>query len=397
MGTWTNSGFIAQDVAYYKSQLQTIFQNAYGNDFNITDETLPQNIVIQELAELLANSDADGIEVLSQLNPNTISGIWLDIVGIIRGLPRDTGHKQKITVLITSTGSSVPYSIPSAQEFTVYETGEIFVTDSLKQISSTTATVELEFDSTGNSATQIGYHLSTEGLPGIVSIEVTGLIAGTDAESDLDYRSRLNNTASVATETLQYVLNQISLVQGVRSVGVEYNDTASELDGIPAYCTEFIVMPSVDVTEEALPTWKNNVAKAILWNKTPGAPTHGNTTVTGVVDPFGSSKTVNFTIPTSINLEIDIQIATREEQPYLDTSNVGQITTNIANYINNLGTGVDVSMSRIFQIVLNDANFDISTFKIRKVGDANWLTNQNYPIDVRECAEIDVANIKIGA
>lgn len=396
MGTWTNSGFIAQDVAYYKSQLQTIFQNAYGNDFNITDETLPQNIVIQELAELLANSDADGIEVLSQLNPNTISGIWLDIVGIIRGLPRDTGHKQKITVLITSTGSSVPYSIPAAQEFTVYETGEIFVTDSLKQISSTTTTVELEFGSTGNSATQIGYHLSTEGLPGIVSIEVTGLIAGTDAESDLDYRSRLNSSASVATETLQYVLNQISLVQGVRSVGVEYNDTASEMDGIPAYCTEFIVMPSTSVTPEALPSWKDSVATAILWNKTPGAPTHGNTTCT-VTDPFGSSKTVYFTIPTSINLEIEIQISTREEQPYLDTSNVGTIKTNIASYINNLGTGVDVSMSRIFQIVLNDANFDISTFKIRKIGDANWLTNQNYPIDIRECAEIDVANIKIGA
>ena len=397
MGQWNNTGFTAHDIAYYKTQLQAVFQNAYGNDFNVTDETLPQNIIIQELAELFANADADSIEVLAQLNPNTCSGIWLDLIGLIRGLPRDTGHSQKATVLITSTGSGVPFSIPQGQEFTVYETGETFVADTLTQVSSTSATVTLTFDSTGNSATQIGYHMNTTGLNMITSIEVTGLISGTDRETDLEYRTRLNSAASVATGTLQFVMNQISLVQGVRSVGVEYNDLPTEEGGIPAYCTEFIVMPGTGVDSAALPQWKLDVAKAILWNKVPGAPTYGNTTVTNVVDPFGAEKDVKFTIPDAINLEIEVSISTREEQPYLDLSQVGTITTNIAAYINNLGTGVDVSMSRIFQIILNDANFDIDSLKMRQVGASTWVSNANYPIDTRECAVINTANIRIGA
>jgi uncharacterized phage protein gp47/JayE len=397
MGQWTDTGFIAKDAAFYKEQLQAVFQNAYGSDFNVTDETLPQNIVIQEIAELFANADADSIEVLAQLNPNTCSGIWLDLVGIIRGLPRDMGHSQKATVLITSTGSGVPFSIPQGQEFTVYETGEIFVAESLSQVSSTSASVTLTFASSGNSGTQIGYHMNTTGLNAITSIEVTGLIAGSDKETDLEYRTRLNNSASVASGTLQFVMNQISLVQGVRSVGVEYNDLPTEEGGIPPYCTEFIVMPSTGVDEAALPQWKYDVATAILWNKVPGAPTHGNTTVTNVVDPFGADKDVKFTIPNAINLEIEVSISTREEQPYLDMSQVGTITHNIAEYINNLGTGVDVSMSRIFQIILNNANFDISSLRMRQVGSGSWVSNANYPIDVRECAVIDEDNIRIGA
>lgn len=397
MGQWTDTGFIAKDAAFYKEQLQSVFQNAYGSDFNVTDETLPQNIIIQEIAELFANADADSIEVLAQLNPNTCSGIWLDLVGIIRGLPRDMGHSQKATVLITSTGSGVPFSIPQGQEFTVYETGEIFVAESLSQVSSTSASVTLTFAASGNSGTQIGYHMNTTGLSAITSIEVTGLIAGSDAETDLEYRTRLNNSASVASGTLQFVMNQISLVQGVRSVGVEYNDLPTEEGGIPPYCTEFIVMPSTGVDEAALPQWKYDVATAILWNKVPGAPTHGNTTVTNVVDPFGADKDVKFTIPDAINLEIEVSISTREEQPYLDMSQVGTITHNIAEYINNLGTGVDVSMSRIFQIILNNANFDISSLRMRQVGGGTWVSNANYPIDVRECAVIDENNIRIGA
>ena len=397
MGQWTNTGFIAKDVAYYKAQLQTVFQNAYGSDFNVTDDTLPQNIIIQELAELFANADADSIEVLAQLNPNTCSGVWLDIIGIIRGLPRDIGHSQKATVLITSTGSGVPFSIPQGQEFTVYETGETFVASTLTQVSSTSASVTLEYASTGNSATQIGYHMNTTGLSAITTIEVTGLIAGSDRETDLEYRTRLNSAASVATGTIQHVMNQISLTQGVRSVGVEYNDLPTEEGGIPPYCTEFIVMPGTGVDEAALPQWKQDVAKAILWNKVPGAPTHGNTTVTNVVDPFGSEKDVKFTIPAAINLEIEVSISTREEQPYLDLSQVGTITDNIAAYINNLSTDVDVSMSRIFQIILNNANFDIASLRMREIGGSTWVENSNYPIGARECAVVDIANIRIGA
>ena len=396
MGQWTNQGFVSHNISYYKDALQTVFTNAFGSDFNVTDETLPQNVIIQELAELFANADADGIEVLTQINPNTTSGVWLDMIGLIRGLPRNQGSSQKATVLVTSNGAYVPYSIPAGQTFTVVETGETFTTDSLVQIGSTSTSVVLTFASSGNSVAQIGNHLQTTGISAITTMEITGFLAGTEAETDLEYRTRLQASAAVANNTLQFISNELSLLQSVRSVGVEYNDTAEEVAGIPAYCTEFIVMPTPDVNQDSLPEWKMNVARTILWNKVPGAPTSGNTEVTGVVDPYGTEKTVNFTIPTTKNIIIDMPVATREEQSYIDLSTIGEIKEAIAEYINNLGTGVDVSMSRIFEIALKNAAFDITELKIKAEGDASWRINQNYPIDIRECAQTTVENIKIG-
>ena len=96
MGQWTEHGFVAKTVEEYKADIRTLFTTAFGPDFIVNDETLPQCILIQELAELFANADADSIEVLAQLNPNTVSGIWLDFMAQARGLTRNAATPQAV-------------------------------------------------------------------------------------------------------------------------------------------------------------------------------------------------------------------------------------------------------------------------------------------------------------
>ena len=43
-----------------------------------------------------------------------------------------------------------------------------------------------------------------------------------------------------------------------------------------------------------------------------------------------------------------------------------------------------------------DSGFDVTLFKIKADGDANWLENSNYSIGTREYATCEASNIKIG-
>ena len=95
MGTWTAQGFEAKTLSYYKSAIQQVFVEAFGNDFAL-DDTLPQGVLIQRLAELFYGMDMDGIEAFSRLNLNTMTGLFLDMIGNFRGIPRIFPNTRRV-------------------------------------------------------------------------------------------------------------------------------------------------------------------------------------------------------------------------------------------------------------------------------------------------------------
>ena len=66
MGKWTDQGFVANPVSYYKSAIQQVIVEAFGSEFDLNDN-LPQGVLIQRLAELFYGMDMDGIEAFSRL------------------------------------------------------------------------------------------------------------------------------------------------------------------------------------------------------------------------------------------------------------------------------------------------------------------------------------------
>lgn len=397
MGTWTAQGFEAKTLSYYKSAIQQVFVDAFGNDFAL-DDTLPQGVLIQRLAELFYGMDMDGIEAFSRLNLNTMTGLFLDMIGNFRGIPRILGTPQTGVVTITSVSQNfTPYTLPANTILTVNGTGDTFKT---KYITSfTTAdpvSIEVEYTEDGNSNSIVGNTLTVEGYPQITNIELISLFDGSNNESDLDYRHRLQTDYPASVNTVEYVLAELRKLQSVRSVGCAYNDTdTTDTDGIPAYATEFMVVPKAGLAAASIDVMKTETGKIILNNKTPGAPTYGNTTVQ-VPDSFGTIKTVNFTIATKIEVEIDVVVSTPESTGVLDLSRESEIKQTIVNYINTLDIGKDVSYSRCIAPLAADPGFDILTFKMRDKNEGTWISNGNLTIGLREYAEISANDITIG-
>lgn len=390
MGNWTNAGFESKTLDFYKSQLQQAFVKAYGDDF-LLDDALPQGVVIQELAEILYAADMDGIEALSRLNLNTATGIYLDLIGNLRGIRRVLGTQSNITAEITSVVSTLPYTIPATAIFTSYETGEQFSPIEPVYVDSETKVIAMISVNRGETSATINSSMTTN-ISNISNVTVTAVSQGSSTEEDIHYRNRLVNNYIVPNNTVQNIVNLLTGMDCVKTAGVEYNDTSAESGGIPAYATEFMAVP---VANYDLSLFKNRVAKVILDNKCPGSPTFGTETVVAN-DVFGKPKEVKFTIPTEKKIEIAVVISTPETTGVIDLSNSASIREAITTYINSLGIGKDVSYARCLSPLAADPGFDIVSFKIRSKGEAEWVENANYIIGIREYATTTTSDISIG-
>lgn len=401
MGKWTGQGFVANNESFYVTELQKIFVECFGNDF-LLDPTLPQGIFITRVAELLYNADMDGVEGFARLNINNASGVYLDIIGGLRNIPRSQGTPQKVGLRLTiSTNNFIQFSIPQGQAFTSLDGSYTFLNDTTYTVTSATTENVLfaSFTSLGDSGISIGAKLSTDGFSQITDIEVVSLTPGTEEESDIDYRTRLIRAIPVAVNTIEYVQNLLLADQSVRLVGHNYNDTADVVDTLPPYTTEWMVVPesTVNMADATVANlWKLNIANIILNNKVPGAPTAGNTTVTNATDVFGTQKTVKFTIPTKVNLQITATLGTPEQTGRLDMLGIDEIRAKMAQYINSLDIGNDVSYSRLIAPLAADKGFDVLTFTITNKDTGTTLSNSNFPIGRREYASITMSDISLG-
>lgn len=398
MGHWTDTGFVTKTVDEYKADIQAAFIRAYGSDFSL-DDTTPQGILIQGLAEMLYNTDMDGVEAFSRMNLNSVGGVLLDVLGLQRGVTRLPGRPQIATVAVTCNDSNFePFTLSVGTRFGAIGSQDYFVTSSIKNVTSVNDTVVVDFYQYGDSSCSVGDRLSVDGYNQITNAEIVALVPGQVGESDLEFRRRLQVEYPVAQGTIEYVENKIYETGLVSDIGANYNDTDETVGTLPPYTTEWMAVPEEGADETA---FKTRVAEAIINNKTPGAPTAGNTTVQ-VTDVFGTQKTVNFTIPDRIDLEIQVKVVPPEGVGILNLSEVPNIQIAVKDYINGLKIGRDVSYARCISPIAANQEFDIEWFKIRKKAAEGeepeaWTTNANYLIGVREYAHIEAEDIKVGA
>lgn len=364
MGHWADEGFVANPVSYYKSAIQQIFLDAFGSDFDLNDN-LPQGVLIQRLAELFYGMDMDGIEAFARLNLNTMGGLFLDVVGNLRGITRVLGEPQTGVATITCKAENfIPFTLAEGTVLTCVESGDTFTITRTVTLESNVSNVPIAYTENGNSSAIVGNTMQIDNYPQILNIEIISLFDGTDNESDIAYRSRLQKDYPAAVGTVEFVENLLRALPAVKETGCLYNDTDQTVDVIPPYCTEWIVAPSEEVSGQGLDLLKEAVAEVIVDNKVPGSPTYGNTTVV-THDVFGSQKTVNFTIADNIPIEMEITVATPESTGIFDLSGIEEIKGVVKDYVNNLGIGKDVSYSRCMAPFAADKGFDVTSFKMR--------------------------------
>ena len=390
MSEFTSTGVVTKTLEEWYNAVVEFKRSVWGQDF-VTDPTTKQGADILQLAELLYNAEMNNVSAFAQLNLNTATGICLDYIGLVRGIYRNGGYPQEIKVDLTSAVAG--WTLTPDTTFRT-QSGYNYYAPSDIQITSLNQQITLVYSSDGNPDVNDGDPLTTvQPNTNIVSavIATGGITPGSDTENDVSYRKRIKDADIGFIGTLELMASEMSKVPGMAKLRILYNDESTTQQGIPAYNTEFLVVPDDGVDDT---TFNASVAEKILEVKVPGAPLNGSTTVQ-VADYYGETKNVKFTRPTRVMVQFFAAIAPNPATGVIDISQVPVETQAIIDYVQSVDVGEGISWSRILGMLAGDSGFIITDWGLRKVGSSTWLKTDITPNNVREYLWIDADNIDI--
>jgi uncharacterized phage protein gp47/JayE len=375
MGTLNALGYDTTTYSAKRTELEAKFKDAFGSNLRTNPETA-QGQIIDYITSLVNNEDKIGLEIFNQLNYKKATGALLSAIAITKGQPRRSGTKAVITCNFTSTAAN--YTIPTN---TYFNGASQFENASSINITTSPQSFQLVAVNNGLTGQEIGDTLTSESyLPLLTNIAITAIQDGTNNESDIDLIDRLSNSDSETSQNdVEAITDKLNNLADTTRVVVLENPTSVEVDGVPAYAIEAIVLGGLD----------EDVAKIIYNTKASGTPTNGDEEFT-VTDSQGFPKLIKFTRPTEIEIFVKVSIEPREGSPISgDIDNLIQLT---ADYINGLRTGRDVSRTPIFGI-WSQGIFDID--KIELSYDNVTYVETNLAIATREYATTTTSRIQV--
>jgi uncharacterized phage protein gp47/JayE len=219
-------------------------------------------------------------------------------------------------------------------------------------------------------------------------------IAGAAAESDAELRLRQTHSVALPSLTvLEGILGAVWNIDGVSRVRGYENDTDEpDADGIPAHSISLVV-DGGDARE---------IAKTIHSKKTPGTGTYGAVTIP-VEGKYMIVTPIKFFRPGIVDVMMMIAL---KISPGYGEDVKSRIKSNLTAYVNSLGIGNSVLLSKLYlPIDLADTNassnfaapgtprFEILDLQIGRAG-SNYLP-RNLGIAFNEVAALDPDNINI--
>ena len=174
------------------------------------------------------------------------------------------------------------------------------------------------------------------------------------AETDAELRRRQAiSTALPSLTVFEGTLGAVASIPGVtRSRGYENDGGVPDADGIPGHSICMVVEGGDTAA----------IAEAIAAKKGPGAGTYG-TTEALVRDKFGVPNVIKFFRP--VETPVYATVTIRPFPGYLSTTGES-IRKNVAEHINGLNIGDDVSLSRLYSPAnaANAASYDIESITL---------------------------------
>lgn len=346
-------------------------RNVWGPNY-VIDPTTKQGTDITQLAELLYNAEQNNISAYAQLNINTSTGIYLDYIGLVRGILRNPGAPQEISVTVTS--STTGYTIPPSLVFRTLDGLYSYYSPAGVEITSLTQTIQLTAAADGDPQVSDGDALRTvEYFPNILSVTINpgGVTNGTETESDASYRKRILDSDIGFIGTLELMASEMRQVPGLAKLIIYSNDSdTTDGRGITPFSTEFVVAPELVPASVA---FREAVAQRICTIKEPGAPLYGTTSLV-VPNYMGEDKTIKFTVAERKSIEVYAKIAANPLSNTLDTSRVPITQKAVQDYINtNNPIGGTLPWSTVLGIVAGDSGYIIVGWGMRFKGDTQWV------------------------
>ena len=179
-------------------------------------------------------------------------------------------------------------------------------------------------------------------------------LPGAAVETDAELRRRQAiSTALPSLTVFEGTLGAVASIPGVtRSRGYENDGGVPDADGIPGHSICMVVEGGDTAA----------IAEAIAAKKGPGAGTYG-TTEALVRDKFGVPNVIKFLRP--VETPVYATVTIRPFPGYLSTTGES-IRKNVAEHINGLNIGDDVSLSRLYSPAnaANAASYDIESITL---------------------------------
>ena len=381
----TDQGIVAPDYQTILDKLTGYFRQIYGEDAYLDPDSKDgQMLAIYALGLHDANNVA--IDVYNSFSPATGRGRALAGNVKINGITRKVATNSTADVVITgeagtfiSSGSvrdanNMLWDLPV--NLTIPAAGNLTVTATCR----TTGQIAAVASSINKIATP------TRGWISVTNPAAAAV--GAPVETDAALRIRQSKSVALASVTPFIAIDgAIANIAGVTRHKLFENDTgAVDTNGLPAHSISAII----DGGDTEV------IAQTIRGKKGQGVATFGKTAIV-VQDKYGNPHTINFSRPADVPVFVDIKIKVFTGYTALIAQ---QMKTEIAAYINGLGIGESVLLSRVYSPanlgVVSGGNaryYDISELKIGK--SAASVASANIPLAYDEAASCKVDNIII--
>lgn len=294
----TSTGVIVPDTSGILAGVQEEYQNQFGADLIVTPDT-PQGVLITAEALARANEVRNNAALANQINPNVAGGTFLDGIMALTGMQR-TAQSQTRVSSVTMTGVAGTVIPQGAQAET--EAGDIFYTAE-----------DVTLDGSGNGVVDFlsqdygSIPCGVEDLDQVLSnvlgwetvLNENAGVLGATTQSDQAARALRNNTLAFQGVALpEAITSAIYATSGVRSLAFRENVAVDTqvIDGVSMIGHS--VYACVDGGTD------DDVAAALLENKSSGAAWNGDTTVNVVEPASGQTYAVKFDRPEVVGILI---------------------------------------------------------------------------------------------
>ena len=328
-----DTGIHLPDYPAVLDHVQGIMRGIYGDDLYLEADSQDGQLCAA-FASMMHDTYALCGDVYNAFSPSTAQGVGLSSVVKINGIRRKAASYSTVDLRVVGqvgtivTGGKAEdvagqkWLLPA--QVVIPAEGEITVT--------ATAEVMGDIRAAAGEITKIA--TPTRGWQTVNN--PAAATAGAPVEKDSELRGRQAISTAIPSQTpLEATKGAVARLSGVtRSAGYENDTNETDERGIPAH--------SIAVVAEGGDTAQ--IAEAIFAKKTPGCGTYGTTTVS-VRDEYGEPSQIRFFRAT--DMPVYALVTLRALSGYLSSTG-DTIRKNLAAYINTLGIGEKLYVSRLY-------------------------------------------------
>ena len=330
-------------IPRYTDIVEDLVENAksiFGSDVYLENDSQDYEIISAQASKIY-----DAMELLQNIyenrSPKTAIGSALDSIIKINGMKRKVKTKSTCDILITGIPKTqIVYGIAEDIQGIKWDLPEKVMIPESGSIKVTATCQEFDHTAAANEICKIG--TPTAGWESVINEQ--DAIKGQVFETDGNLRARQNiSTCKPSKTVLEGTIGGIAEISGVIRQRVYENfDSVPDENGIPGHSIAAVVEGGDN----------KEIAEEIYLRKTPGTGTYGTEKIAvTILDCYGKEEEsiISFFRPVYKDIFVTVKI----KALYGYTVELGEkIKQNIAEYLNGLRIGDDLSISAIWGVAL---------------------------------------------